>query len=87
MRQMTDPKIHKWPFFLGDTAFLGAAWFIYYQSKLPMGAWQIFFLVACVAGGAFLGILPFLLEYRLALKLAETNALATTAGKFDQILR
>src|SRR5438874_9485384 len=87
MRQLTDPKIYKWPFFLGDAVFLGAAWFIYYQSKLPMGAWQIFFLVVCVAGGAFLGILPFLLEYRLALKLAETNALASTAGKFENLER
>ena len=59
---------------VGDLMLLGAAYFIYFQSKLPMGAWQIFFIVLCVAGAATLGIMPFLLEYRLALKLAEANA-------------
>ena len=87
MRQMREPSIHKWPFFLGDAVLVGAAYFIYYQSKLPMGAWQTFFVVVCVAGGAWLGIMPFLLEYRLAVKLAQTDALASTAGKFENLER
>jgi molecular chaperone GrpE (heat shock protein) len=64
---------------------LGAAYFIYFQSKLPMGAWQIFFIVLCVAGGAALGIMPFLLEYRLALKLAEANALAGVVPQIQSV--
>src|SRR5438445_9927792 len=80
-----EAKISKWPFFAGDTLLLGAAFFIYFQSKLPMGAWQIFFIVLCVAGGAALGIMPFLLEYRLALKLAEANALAAVVPQIQNV--
>src|SRR3954469_14568125 len=85
MRQTPEPGIHKWPFFIGDAVFVGAAYFIFYQSKLPMGAWQIFFVVLCVAGGAWLGIMPFLLEYRLALKLIETEALTTVTAQVQGI--
>jgi molecular chaperone GrpE (heat shock protein) len=87
MRQMQERGIHKWPFFISDAVFVGAAYFIFYQSKLPMGAWQIFFVVVCVAGGACLGIMPFLLEYRLMLKLAETESLVTTAAKIQNLER
>src|ERR1051326_6593445 len=75
MRNQMEFRLYKSPFFVGDLMLLGAAYFIYFQSK-PMGAWQIFFIVLCVAGAAALGITPFLLEYWLALKLAEANALA-----------
>src|SRR5215475_12960704 len=75
----------KWPFLAGDCIFLGTSYFIYHQSKLPMGAWQIFFVVLCVAGGAALGIMPFLLEYRLAIKLAEANALAGVAPQIQNV--
>ena len=50
-----------------------------------MGAWQIFFIVVCVAGGAWLAIMPFLLEYRLTLKLAEANTLASTVGQIQNL--
>jgi molecular chaperone GrpE (heat shock protein) len=76
-----EAKLSKWPFVAGDLLLLGAAWFIYFQSKLPMGAWQIFFVVLCVAGGAWLGIMPFLLEYRLACKLAEAEALTSVTAQ------
>jgi molecular chaperone GrpE (heat shock protein) len=85
MRDQMEFKLHKTPFFVGDAMLLGAAFFIYFQSKLPMGAWQIFFIVLCVAGGAMLGIMPFLLEYRLALKLAEANALADVVPQIQNV--
>jgi molecular chaperone GrpE (heat shock protein) len=85
MRDQMEFKLHKVPFFVGDLMLLGAAFFIYFQSKLPMGAWQIFFIVVCVAGGAVLGIMPFLLEYRLALKLAEANALAGVVPQIQNV--
>jgi molecular chaperone GrpE (heat shock protein) len=85
MRDQMEFKLHKVPFFVGDLMLLGAAFFIYFQSKLPMGAWQIFFIVLCVAGGAMLGIMPFLLEYRLALKLAEANALAGVVPQIQNV--
>jgi|SRR5580765_7123761 molecular chaperone GrpE (heat shock protein) len=85
MRDQMEFKLHKTPFFIGDLMLIGAAFFIYFQSKLPMGAWQIFFIVLCVAGGAALGIMPFLLEYRLALKLAEANALADVVPQIQNV--
>jgi molecular chaperone GrpE (heat shock protein) len=87
MREVTEPRISKWPFFGGDALFVGAAYFIYFQSKLPMGAWQIFFVVVCVAGGAWLGIMPFLLEYRLFLKLAETKAVGSAIEPIQNLER
>jgi molecular chaperone GrpE (heat shock protein) len=80
-----EAKISKWPFFAGDTLLLGAACFIYFQSKLPMGLWQILFVVLCVAGGAWLGIMPFLLEYRLACKLAESEALKSIGPQIQEL--
>jgi molecular chaperone GrpE (heat shock protein) len=85
MRDQMEFRLYKSPFFIGDLMLLGAAYFIYFQSKLPMGAWQIFFIVLCVAGGAALGIMPFLLEYRLALKLAEANALAGVVPQIQSV--
>src|SRR5262245_34238130 len=80
-----EAKLSKWPFVAGDLLLLGAAYFIYFQSKLPMGAWQIFFIVLCVAGGAWLGVMPFLLEYRLSCKLAETEALTSVTARIQEL--
>jgi len=85
MRDQMEFKLHKTPFFIGDLMLLGAAFFIYFQSKLPMGAWQIFFVVVCVAGGAWLGIMPFLLEYRLTLQLAQTKGIESALGQLQNL--
>ena len=44
MRESDSLPMPKWPFFLGDAAMFGLAWFIYYESKLPLGEFQ---LAAC----------------------------------------
>ena len=80
-----EPEISKWPFWAGDCALLGTSYFIYYQSKLPMGTWQISFVVLCVAGGAWLGIMPFLLEYRLAQKLADARTLTSVLAQIKNL--
>src|SRR5258708_32656630 len=85
MLNQTEPKLAKWPFYVGDALLFGTSYFIYFQSKLPMGPWQIFFIVACVAGGAWLGIMPFLLEYRVLVKLAEAKALATVVSQMKNL--
>ncbi|MCX6927536.1 MAG: hypothetical protein NT154_30665, partial [Verrucomicrobia bacterium] len=63
MSDLNVPKLSKWPFFLGDGLLLGTAIIIGYQSKFPLGHWELCFAVLCVVGGAVLGIAPFLLEY------------------------
>jgi molecular chaperone GrpE (heat shock protein) len=85
MRDPMSPRIPKWPFFVGDAFLLGAAWFVYFQSQYTMGLWQIAFVVLCVAGGAVAAILPFLLEYRLALKLIELKTLTDALGQIRNV--
>ncbi len=75
----------KWPFFLGDAFLLGMAVFIYWEAKYPLGRWEITACGVCVALGAALGILPFLLEYRALLKLIETTALETATEKIQKL--
>jgi molecular chaperone GrpE (heat shock protein) len=85
MSDQSHPSVPKWPFFLGDAFLLALAWFVYSQSRLPMDAVALTAVCSCVALGALLGILPFVLEYRLALKLAETSALTSTAAQFQNL--
>src|SRR5262249_46576717 len=60
-------------------------YFIYLQSRFPMGAWQLFFVVLCAAGGAVMAIMPFLLEYRLLLKLAEAQTLTSVTSQLQNL--
>jgi molecular chaperone GrpE (heat shock protein) len=85
MRELSEPKLSKWPFFLADGFLFGAAWFIHSQSMVPMGLWQITFIVLCVAAGAGLAIMPFLLEYRVMVRLAEAKGLATVAAQMQNL--
>ena len=85
MLAQSEPRISKWPFFLGDALLLGLAWFVYYQSALPMGPWQLALLIVCVAGGAWLAVLPFLLEYRVTARLAEAQTLATVVAQVQKV--
>jgi molecular chaperone GrpE (heat shock protein) len=75
MTELTRPTVPKWPFFLGDGCMLALAWFIHWESRLPLSAFTIGAIIVCVALGAFLAIIPFLLEYRISLRLLETEAL------------
>jgi molecular chaperone GrpE (heat shock protein) len=77
MSQPVVTRITKWPFLVSDALLLGVAYFVYFQSRLPMDAWSMLLVVVCVIAGAALCILPFVLEYRLAARLAETTALTT----------
>ena len=81
MLDSIEPKLSKWPFFLGDALLFGAACFIFSQSTHPMTSWQVAFVVVCVAGGACSAILPFLLEYRLLTKLVEMRELTSVVSQ------
>src|ERR1017187_9749548 len=81
MSDLNAPKLSKWPFFLGDALLLGMACFITYQSKSALGHWELCFVVLCVAGGAVLGIAPFLLEYDALVKVVEAGSLTTEVSQ------
>ena len=77
MSEHSRPVVPKWPFFLGDALMLGLAGFVYFQGKFPLSHFAIGAICGCVALGALLAVLPFILEYRLTLKLAEAENLTT----------
>src|SRR3974390_3260494 len=74
MQDPTNPKLSKWPFFIADAFLLGAAYFVSLQ---PMGPWPLALLILCVGAGAVVCILPFVLEYRVAARLAESTVMST----------
>jgi len=82
MRDRIDTKLSKWPFFIGDALLLGVAYFVSLQ---PMGPLPLSLLVLCVSGGALLGILPFVLEYRLTVRLAEASSLSTAVEQMRNL--
>jgi molecular chaperone GrpE (heat shock protein) len=85
MSNQLEPKLSKWPFLTGDGLLLVTAWFLYSRSALPLGAWQIAFIVFCVAAGACLTIVPFVLEHRALVKLAEANSLTTVVAQVQKL--
>jgi molecular chaperone GrpE (heat shock protein) len=85
MSDSIAPKLSKWPFFLGDALLLGTAFFISYQSKFVLGHWELCFVVLCVAGGALLGLAPFVFEYDAFVKVAEAGALNTSVAQLQNL--
>jgi molecular chaperone GrpE (heat shock protein) len=85
MHESTSPRLAKWPFFLGHALLLALAWFIFHQSKRPMGGWEILACVACVGAGAVFSIWPFVLEYRSAEKLVEMGALTSVVSQVQNL--
>jgi molecular chaperone GrpE (heat shock protein) len=85
MRDQIVPKLHKWPFLVGDILLLGLAFFIYRQSALPLTHWEVLTCAFCVVAGAVLAVLPYLSEYRAAVQLAETRALVSTVEQINKL--
>ena len=82
---MSQLFVPKWPFFLGDAYLVGLAGFIYSESRLPLGHWELAACAICVALGALLGVLPFLLDYRALTKFVEADALGAVAHKIQDL--
>jgi len=85
MSNQTEPRLSKWPFFLGDAILLVVAGFICVQNKLPMGHWELVCLLLSGAAGAVLAVIPFVLEYRAAVRLGETGALTSTVAQIQNL--
>jgi molecular chaperone GrpE (heat shock protein) len=85
MTDMTNLKIPKWPFLLGDTALLTASCFFIKYSPHPIGRWEIGAVSVCVALGAVLGCVPFVLDYRAIVKAIEAAALGSITEKVQNL--
>jgi molecular chaperone GrpE (heat shock protein) len=85
MQESSAPRLAKWPFFFGNAVLLVLAWFIFYESKRPLGGTEVLALVICAGVGAVLSIWPFILEYRSAEKLVQTAALTSVVSQVQNL--
>jgi molecular chaperone GrpE (heat shock protein) len=83
MTDTTNWKIPKWPFLLGNAALLVAAYFFVLHEPKPSAHWEI--PAACIALGAILGCLPFILDYRAVVKAIEASALGSITEKIQNL--
>jgi molecular chaperone GrpE (heat shock protein) len=80
MNEVSDWKVPKWPFLSAYALLVAAAFALIYQAQHPIPL-----AIGCLALGAVLGCLPYVLEYRATSKLVETNALGTVAEKLQDL--
>jgi molecular chaperone GrpE (heat shock protein) len=85
MRDQAKPGLPKWPFLLGDLLLIGTATIMAWRNGLPLDTGQAALVVVCVASGAALGILPFILEYRGLLKWAEAETLSSAVSELQKL--
>ena len=85
MTEQSRPTVPKWPFLLGDVFMLGLAWFIHWEAKLPFDRFTIAAICVCVTLGALLAILPFIMEFRAALKFAESDSLTNAVSQLKNL--
>ena len=85
MHDHIAPKLSRLPFFLGDGLLVGLACFIVIQGHQPLDQWQMLACTICIVAGAGLGVLPFLLEYRLLGRLVEADRLTTVVGQIQKL--
>ena len=85
MSDVIEPKLPKWPFYLGDALLLGLAWLVYRRNQTVMSHWELALAAGCVIVGAVFAVTPFILEYRATLKLAESQGLATVVEQLENL--
>jgi len=78
-------KSSKWPFLLGDAALLAFAWVFVQRAEHPIGQFEIAVASGCVALGAIVGCLPFILDYRAAVRAIEAAGLGSVAEKIQNL--
>ncbi len=79
------PRITTWPFLLGDLLFVGIAAALVLNNAEPFGLWQSVVCIISIGAGAWLAVVPYLTEYRAAVKLAEATHLANTVDQVKGI--
>ena len=87
MKNIAEWNVPKWPFVAGWLLLLGAAGYGAAVARHPLGAAEVAVVCGCVALGALLGVLPYILEYRATARLIEVNGLAAVAEKIQNLDR
>ena len=78
-------RLPRWPFVLFDAILLGLAYLIYWQSATPMNPWDTSYCVLSVVLAAVIGVMPSLLEYRAASRLAEADRLTNAVLQIQNL--
>jgi len=85
MNNVSEWKIAKWPFWAADAVLLAGAITVVAKAPLPYSQTDLLIVAGCVALGALLGCLPYILEYRAVKKLIEVNALTTVSEQLHDL--
>lgn len=83
MNDAANWKVPKWIFLIGDAGLMIFGYFFVLHSPLPIRHWEI--AAGCVAVGAILGVVPFILDYRAMGKALEVNGLGAVAEKIQNL--
>ena len=76
-------KVPKLPFITAEVLLIVGGYIFAVQAPHAIRHWEVF--VACVAAGAGIGIIPFILDYRAMGKVLEINALGAVAEKIQNL--
>ncbi len=78
-------KIPKWPFLLANALLIAAAAIVIYLPPAPISHGQVYGSIGCIALGAVLGCLPFIIDYLAVCKLIEVNAVTTVVDQLHDL--
>jgi molecular chaperone GrpE (heat shock protein) len=73
------------PFLIGDGVLLATATVLFAQGHRPLQGYEVAAIGFCVALGAWLGVWPWVLRHRAALKRMETDELKDTVARIQQL--
>ncbi|HEX3625494.1 MAG TPA: nucleotide exchange factor GrpE [Verrucomicrobiae bacterium] len=76
-------EVPKWPFITAQLLLVVGGYIFAVQAPHAIRHWEVF--VVCVALGAGIGIIPFILDYRAMGKVIEINALGAVAEKIQNL--
>ena len=85
MNDAANGKVPKWIFLIGDAGLIIFGFFFVLHSPLPISHWEI--AAGCVALGAILGVIPFILDYLAMGRALEVNALSSVADRIQDLER
>ena len=85
MNDVSNWKVPKWPFLIANAVLIAAAYALIRFAAHPISLWEIITATAAVALGAWLGCLPFILDYRATGKLIEVHAVGEVSEKIQDL--
>lgn len=85
MSMPATAPVTRWPFFLGDALLVGFALLLFFSSRAPGNTAMLIAATVCVALGAWLGVMPFLMEDRALRRREEAEGLAGTITQIQNL--